>query len=221
MGTMTLSTIRNLVRGDLNELGTTMLTDTELNSIANDGYKDTSVKGLCYESKITKDNIAASERVISLVANNVIRVNYVEYKTGATEGGKGILCVMPQAVGFKLFNGYVPQGWFQWGPYLIIEPIPDAATYDLAVYATCYPAAVMSADGDLPTSIPVEFHECVYLFTLAFAALKLKRWADAAIAYNGYIMDVQRKRAEYIMKYPDSRLSHEIPDNVTMETQRG
>ncbi|MFH1147222.1 MAG: hypothetical protein V1736_05890, partial [Pseudomonadota bacterium] len=57
-------------------------------------------------------------------------------------------------------------------------------------------------------------------FTLAFAALKLKRWADAANAYNKYIMSVQQKRAEYIMKYPDGRISHEIPGSVTMEESK-
>ena len=219
MATMTLGTIRNLTRSDLNETTTTMLSDTELNSIANDGYKDTAVKGLCYENKITKDNIAASEKVISLISSNVVRVNYVEYKSGTTEGGKGLLCALPQMVGYVTINANVPQYWFQWGPYLIIEPLPDAGTYDLAVYASCYPAAVMSADGDTPANLPIEFHECVYYFTLAFAALKLKRWADAANAYNKYTTSVQQKRSEYIMKYPDGRLSHEIPESV--EVGRG
>lgn len=223
MGTLTVSNIISNVRSDLNETTTTMLSDAELTIMINDAYKDTCVKGLCYENKITKDNIAVSEKIISLVSSNVIRVNYVEYKTGATEGGKGMICTLPQVVGYVPINTNAPQYWFQWGPYLIVEPLPDAATYDLAVYAACYPSAVLVAtSADLPASnLPVEFHECVYLFTLAFAALKLKRWADAANAYNKYIADVQRKRMEYVMKYPDGRISHEIPDSVTMEERRG
>jgi len=77
----------------------------------------------------------------------------------------------------------------------------------------------MSADGDLPSSIPVEFHECILYFTIFAAALKLKRWSDAANAYNKYIADIQMKRAEYVMKYPDGRISHWIPDSV--EEKRG
>jgi len=114
MGTLTLATIRNLTRSDLNETGTTMLTDTELNSAANDGYKDTAVKGLCYENKLTFDNIAV-EKIVSLRGNDVIRVNYVEYKTGATQGGKGLLGILPQAVGHNPINANTPHQWFQWG----------------------------------------------------------------------------------------------------------
>ena len=223
MGTLTVAKIISMVRSDLNETTTTMLSDAELTIQINDGYKDTCVKGLCYENKIAKNNIATSQKVISLVGDNVIRVNYVEYKTGTTEGGKGMIGILPQAVGYIPINTNVPQYWFQWGQYLIVEPLPDAATYDLAVYAACYPSAVLVAtSADLPASnLPAEFHECVYLFTLAFAALKLRRWGDAAMAYNKYIVAVQQKRMEYVMKYPDGRASHELPDNVTMQEQKG
>lgn len=221
MGTLTLAGIRNLIRSDLNESSTTTLLDTELNSLINDGQKDTTTKGLCYEKKIVKTDIPASVRIIPLIADNVIRVNYVEYDLGAA-GGKGMLAILPQAVGYASTSGSgnTPQLWFQWGNCLVIEPPPDVATYDLNIYAACYPAAVMSADADTPASLPVEFHECVYQFALAFAALKLKRWADAGNAYNRYIANVQRKRFEYIMKFPESKLLHELPDNVTMEAQR-
>lgn len=223
MGTLNLLTMRNLIRSGLNESTTTMLLDTELNSGINDGYKHTAAMGLCCENKIAFDNIPAAQKIIPLLpaTNRIIRVNYVEYKTGTTEGGLGMLGILPQTVGRISTDGNSPKYWFQWGDYLIVEPITDVATYDLAVYASCYPSAVLSADGDLPASIPAEFHECVYLFAMAFAALKLKRWADAAGAYNRFIIDVQRKRAEYIMKYPDGRLSHDLPDNVTLEERRG
>ena len=222
MSTLTLAVIRSLVRSDLNESGTTILSDTELNAIINDGMKDVAVKGLCYENKIAFDNSATTQKIVPLLqaTNHILRVNFVEYKTGTTEGGLGMLGVLPQTIGHSTINGNTPQYWFQWGDFLIVEPITDAATYDLAVYATCYPAAVLSADGEIPSSLPVEFHEDVYLFALAFAALKLKRWADAGNAYNRYISSVQRKRYEYIMKYPDGRSTHELPDNVTMESPR-
>ena len=222
MATLTLSTIRSLIRSELNESTTTALTDTELNSIINDGYKDVSAKGLCYENKIAFNNIAA-QKIVPLVfaTNHILRVNYVEYKSGTTQGGWGMMRVVPQTIGHMKIDGSTPQYWYQWGDYLYVEPVPDVATYDLEVYASCYPAAVLSGDSDTPTNLPSEFHESVYLFAVAFAAFKLKRWGDAANAYNRYIIDIQRKRNEYVTKYPDGRFAHELPDHVTMEAQGG
>jgi hypothetical protein len=223
MNTLTLATIRNLIRSDLNEATTTMLSDTELNSIINDGYKDTAVKGLCYENKIAKTNINVSEKVISLLDQNpkVIRVNYVEYKSGTTQGGKGLMCIQPQAIGHIPISGNAPQYWFQWGDMLVIEPLPDVGTYDLAIYASCIPTPVLSADSDVCSDLPSEFHECVYYFALAIAAVKLKRWSMVATYYNKYIVDVQTKREQYAINRIDSRSSHTLPDAVQMEAQGG
>lgn len=222
MGTLTITNIINNVRSALNETSTTMLSDAELTILINDGYKDICAKALSYEKKITKDNISTSQKIVPLVGENVARINYVEYKSGTTEGGKGMMCVLPQAVGHIPINTNAPQYWYQWGEYLVLEPLPDAATYDLSVYASCYPSAVLVAtSADLPASdLPVEFHEDVYYFTLAFAALKLKRWADAATAYNRYIADIQIKRMQYITKQVDIRMTHELPESVTMGEQQ-
>lgn len=223
MGTLTVTNIINNVRSALNETSTTMLSDAELTIMINDGYKDICTRALAYENKITKDNISTSQKIVSLVGSNVLRVNYVEYKSGTTEGGKGMVCVLPQVVGHVPINTNVPQYWYQWGEYIVVEPLPDAATYDLAVYATCFPSAVLVAtSADLPSSnLPVEFHEDVFYFTLAYANLKLKRWADAATAYNRYISDIQLKRMQYIMKPVDARLSHELPDNINIGNKNG
>jgi hypothetical protein len=221
MGTLTLSLMRSLIRSHLNESSTVTLSDTELNTLINDGYKDVAIKALCYENKITKDNISISQKVVSLVGENVIRVNFVEYKSGTTEGGWGMLCVSPKTVGHSKIDGSSPQSWFQWGDYIYVEPLPNVATYDLAVYASCYPSAVLSNDSDLCDDIPVEFHECVYLFALAFANLKLKRWSDFSLTYNRYIGTIQNHRNEYMIKYPDGRFAHELPSKVTMEAVGG
>jgi hypothetical protein len=90
------------------------------------------------------------------------------------------------------------------------------ATYDLNVYAACYPAAVLSADGDLPSSVPVEFHECISLYALSFACLKLRRWGEAAANYNRYITSVQSKRYEYIFKKPEESGYHDLPASVVI-----
>jgi hypothetical protein len=260
MATLTFAKIISNVRSDLNESGTTGLSDAELRLIVKDGLKDTAVKGLCYEQKIAKTDIPA-RKIVSLVGSGVLRVNYVEYKSGTTQGGAGLMAVLPSTFGHTNLDGTSPQYWFQWGEYIMLDPTPDVAAYDLEVYAACYPTSIASGSLVVGTTyvidlvgtttwatagaaaetlgtefvasatsagtgtavtmsqLPVEFHECVYLFTLAFAALKLKRWGDAANAYNKYIIDVQRKRNEYIMKYPESRLALELPSNVTMEAK--
>jgi hypothetical protein len=220
MSTLTLTLINSLVRSDLNESSTTILSDAEITSITNDGYKDTAVKGLCFESEISK-TIAAGGKVIPLAGSNVIRVNYVEYKAGSTEGGWGALAILPQTVGHITaalmdvsLRGGPPQYWFQWGDNLVIEPAADAGTYNIKIYASCYPTAAITTSL---TNLPVEFHECVYLFTLAYSALKLRRWGDAALAYNRYIISVQQKRAEYISKYAEPRFVHDLPENVELK----
>jgi len=132
MSTLTLSLMRTLIRGTLNESSTSILSDAELNSLVNDGYKDVAVKGLCYENKITKTDISISQPIISLRSDNVIKVNYVEYDLSSS--GLGMASVYPQTMGHIGINGYTPQFWFQWGSYLVLEPLPDVGTYDLFVY---------------------------------------------------------------------------------------
>jgi hypothetical protein len=212
MGTLTLSTMRSLLRSRYNEASTVRVTDTELNAILNDGYKDTAVKGLCYECKIPKTNIPSAVKMVPLRGSNVVRVMFVEYDKGVL-GSTGLLCAAPQMTGYEPIKSDVPKSWFQWGEFLTIEPPPDVATYDLNIFAACYPAAEMG-DSDTPSSLPAEFHECVYLFGEAFTALKLKRWSDFHLIYNKYIDTVQSKRMQFISKFPDSRDMNEIPDVV-------
>ncbi len=52
MGTLTVSKVISMVRTDLNESSTTLLSDAEITIIINDGAKDICAKALCYENKI-------------------------------------------------------------------------------------------------------------------------------------------------------------------------
>ncbi|MFA5340234.1 MAG: hypothetical protein WC332_00510 [Clostridia bacterium] len=207
MSTLSLSGIRTLIRSEINEATTTSLTDAELNSIINDAYKDTSVKGLCYESKIAKTNITS--KIISLASDNIVKINYVEYDLGTS--CLGMIQSNVPTIGHTPVDGSTPQYWFKWGDYLIVEPVPDVSTYDLNLYASCYPAAVLSGDTDTLVSLPIEFHECVYLYSVAFSCLKLKRWGDFVSFYNRYIESVQSKKMEYISKFPEVRQQQDIP----------
>jgi hypothetical protein len=212
MATLTLSIIRSLVRSGLNEANNAAITDTELNAIANDGYVNTAVKGLCYEQKITVSNIPASVDLIPLYGYNVVKVNYMEY----SGEGLGMICINPQNIGHITIDGQNPQFWFQWGNFVKIEPLPDVATYSLNLYVSCYPTTAMTSDTDTPSLIPVEFHECVYLYTLAFACFKLKRWQDAITNYNRYAEIVQKRRGEYVSKFPETRANLDLPKTVRM-----
>jgi hypothetical protein len=111
-------------------------------------------------------------------------------------------------------SGTTPQYWFPWGDFIVIDPAPDVVTCDLAIYAARYPAAAMALDADTPTNLPPELHECVYLFARAFARLKLRQWGKFVENYNDYTQEVQRRKFEYIMKYPDSREARNMPENV-------
>jgi len=200
MATLTLGTIRNMVRSELNEITYLSISNDEISGLVNDGIKDISVKALCYESLITKSNIPKSARLISLAGDNIININSVSY-AGKTE--IGMECVIPQKLGHIPINGYTPQFWFKWGNYLIIEPLPDVATYSVYIFASCYPTSVILNDGDFIPNLPVEFHECVYLYTLTYSCFKLKRWQEGGEFYNRYVESVQMKKFEYVMKATD------------------
>lgn len=219
MATLTLTLMRSMVRDLLNESSTTSITDTEINTAVNDGYKDVAVKALCYESKIAKSNIPAAINRVSLVGSNVVRVNYVEYDLSTS--CLGMLGTMPQTMGHSSIDTYAPQYWFQWGEYLVIDPTPDAATYDLNVFASCYPSAVLSNDSDTLSCLPVEFHEDVINFATSFLAYKLRRWTEASYFYNKYIASIQRKRVEYIAKVPENFYATQIPNIIRYEAANG
>jgi hypothetical protein len=210
MGTLTLASIRNMVRYELNE--SSALSDLELNSIINDGYKDITVKTLCYENKIPVLNIPSCIKTVNISQNNIIRIVYVEYDLG--NGCLGMKEVMPQTIGHLTIDGDYPQFWFQWGVSLVIEPLPTVSTYDINIYAACYPSVIMSLDGDLPICLPSAFHECIYLYAVSFAALKLKRWLGFVSRYNKYIASIQEKKKEFVSKYPDTRSKHDTPMSV-------
>ncbi len=218
MATLTLVKIRTLVRSNKNNINTSLISDLELNAIINDGYKDVCIKSLCYEKKITKTNILSGVSMVPILTDNIVNINFVEYDLGSS-GCIGMVEVIPNIVGRLSVDNYTPQFWFQWGDYLIIDPVPAVSTYDLNIYASCYPDTVITNDFDTPLYLPTEFHESIINFCTYAASIKLKRWADISDSYNYYINDLQRKRYEYINKQIDYRMYTEIPNSVTLEAK--
>ncbi len=212
MSILNLGTIRTLVRSNLNETTTTPITDTELNSIANDGYINVAVKGLCYEQKIAVNNIPSNVDLIPLDGYNIVRVNYIEYSS--PDLPLAMMSVNPQTIGHMVIDGSSPQFWFQWGNYVKIEPLPDTSTYDLNLFVSCYPAIPMIADTDVPSLIPAEFHECVFLYTLAFSCMKLRRWNDAINYYNRFTESIQKEKSEYYSKFAEVRANLDLSNKV-------
>lgn len=212
MATLTLLTIRNMIRNKFNDQSVAVLSDAFLNLLINDGYKDVSIKGVAYESRISKSNITTSSNIVSLVGSNVIRPNFVTYSTGS--GEIGLVKILPHALGHIPTQGNYPQFWFPWGECIVIDPAPDVATYDLFVYSAVFPSAVLTSDTATFTNLPPEFHECVYEYAAAMCNLKLRLWANFISDYNDYISEVQRRKAEYIIKNPDLMVMRNIPDTV-------
>jgi hypothetical protein len=148
------------------------LLDTELTNLINDGYKEVAVKSLAYEKKITKTNIQIARR-ISVIGDNVLKVHYLEYNFST--GCYGMQQIFPERIGHIPIDGYSPQYYFKWWNCITIEPLPDVATYDLYIYASCIPDVVLT-DSDYLTYLPEEFHECVLMFVLTYSCYKLKRY---------------------------------------------
>jgi hypothetical protein len=211
MATMNLLKYRNQIRSALNQGSENVISTTVLNTIINDGYKDVCCKSLCYESRIDKPNISSALKLISLVGLNIIKINYLEYYTFPI----GIQKITPSAAGHLSSTDKEPLYWFQWGDYLYIDPGPDVSTYDLYLYSSIYPPTILSADSDAP-AIPVEFHEDILSFSLAFSCLKLKRYSDMIYYYNQYTASVQGKRKAYISKRVDPKFIREPIDTVIM-----
>lgn len=223
MPTLSLGRIRSMVRDELNEQNTNVLTDAELTAIINDGYKDVCVKGLGNEQNVTLTG-AAGQKIFFVPTGSArsFRVNFM------THAENSMLRVSPTVQGHPTAtisgsgNG-TPFFYFTWGDYVVVDPPMDsaAASANTVAFTSGYPLAALVNAGDMPTALPVEFHESIFEYAKAFAAIKLKRWTDVGLSYNQYISNLQRKRFEYFHKVPDTRVARQVPDSVSVEYKTG
>jgi len=207
-----------MIRDELNEQNTNVLTTTELNSIINDGYKDVAVKTMGYALNKTITTVDGQNIfAIPTTTARAFKVNFLDHNN------YGVQRTSPTTVGFAAATVSSGKGtpgyYFQWGDKITVDPLVDstAAGNTTTAFCSCYPAAVMSSDSDTPSSLPPEFHDCIVDFAVAFACLKLRRWGDAGIAYNRYIGNVQQRRFEYFQAVADRRSAREVPDTVKVE----
>lgn len=218
--TITLATIRSLVRSAVDEATEAAITNTELDAIINDAYRDAAVMGLCNEVSQPL-TLREGWKIHELPAGygEIVRVGYAAFN------GIGLLPILPQLVGRTkavIDAPGTPRYWFQWGPFIVLEPAPDAtaAAGTMTLFGACLPLAKMTATTDQPLYLPPEFHPCIGTMAEALCNVKLRRWADAAAAFNRYIRDVQIRRLEYIRKHPESKALAELPDNVVEEVRQ-
>lgn len=124
-----------------------------------------------------------------------------------------MLKVSPTALGRISINNYIPMYWFQWGNYVVIEPVPDAV-YSLKLFISDYPTPELTATTDYPASLPDEFHPCIIDYACYLLSLRMKKWKKAAKYYNLYIKNLKQRKKDYMDRQADRQKLHSMPDRV-------
>jgi hypothetical protein len=234
---MNVSNMQSLIRADLNEGSTVRITDAEILTALNDGYKAVSTLAFAIEKEEDVVTVASHP----LVAFSGFWVNCVEliaigdlsgYEDSAddfwendalewvdaesTPQNIGIVRVSPKCVGYTKYRNAYPRHWFPWGKFLVIDPVP-LVRYTLRLYESYYPSAGMALSTDTPDELPDEFKPCVVDFARYALTLKLKGWRRAAEFYNLYIRNLSIRKVAYIKNKVEGRAGHVQPDRVVYE----
>ena len=112
-----------------------------------------------------------------------------------------------------------PEYWFQWGNYIVIEPLPTSV-HTLKLYVSSSPTNQMSADGNSP-QISYEFHDAIPLYAIAMGFLKARKYQRSALVYGEYISMLQGLINKYIRRRPARIVDIRLPDLVHTKTQVG
>lgn len=226
----TVDTIEDILRSELNEYSTIRISAAEVLAAINDAQLHVATRSLCIEKEILEVTVSGRNTVKSYG----IRTNYVEliseddlvvftdddvtfedddveWNTIAASADLkiGLQCILPTNIGsVPLNNSTYPEYWFNWGDYLVIEPVPDAR-YILKLYYADYPIQLTGDSSVL--EVPKEFHQCVIDYALHLLSIKLQRWTDVALYYNKYLTSLQMATVIYVRKFPDTKASREIP----------
>lgn len=110
---------------------------------------------------------------------------------------RGLIKINPQDRGRTPVDDCVPKAWYPWGKEVVIEPVPDDK-YPLALYISDYPVSELTADTDIPSSLPLEFHECIVFFSCYTLLMKRKKWDSARYFYNRYLSSLELKYKIYM-----------------------
>jgi hypothetical protein len=106
-----------------------------------------------------------------------------------------------------------PQYWFQWGNYIVIEPLPTDV-YNLNVYVSYSPTSAFTSatDDNTTPQIPDEFQDAIIPFAVCRGRLKARKYEDAAYKYAEYISLVQRLIDNYVRRSSARFTDIRLPD---------
>ena len=138
---------------------------------------------------------------------------------GGSETGlynKGLLKILPETIGHITIDGDIPQYFFQWGGYAVIEPVPGGV-FQLKLFVSDYPTGELTATTDYPTSLPDEFQPCVVDFACYVLSIRMKKWRQAARYYNLYINNLKKRKKDYMDRKAERRAIHALPGKVKYE----
>jgi len=237
---LSLSQMRALVRSTLNEFGSYVISDTDLDSLINDGYRDVAYKSACIQDCLEKDPIVNS-RYVEVGDCKVDYVELIIYDENDVETSRRTLMkITPTLIGYAPNDDDYPQFFFQWGRHICLEPLPITSDCSLLIYVSGFipeefvlvdeslnwvvsendeeiyaTGSLMVEDDEVPFALPPEFCESIVLHAAAFAMMKLRRWTEAAMLYNAYITDIKFKKDKYITVVSTKRSDTLIPDTVT------
>ena len=189
--------MKALIRTQLKEPSTAILSSAIILQAINDAYKEVASRAFCIEHEDTATTVAG-DRLVPFSGHRVVEVKY---------GTRGLLKILPTIAGYANISGNSPQYWFQWGQYIVIEPVPDAA-YSLTLSVSDYPTAELTLDTEYSTSLPDEFHPCIVDFACYVLSLRLCRWDQAAKYYNLYIQNLKKRKKDYIDRKAEKRAIH-------------
>ncbi len=235
----TASTIEDFVRSELNESSQETITSDEILSVVNFGYKEIATKGLCVEKDtgivttansnlikfpswrkvnyvelVSLDNPAIFQDTLDVLFQDTNDVIFFDTELVSDFPRRGIPCINPGSIGHTGLNNNQPQGWFQWGDFLYIDPIPSTRYLLIAYYSENPSIPVDSSLNTEPKELPEEFKRCLLYFTISMVCIKLRRWGTMIEYYNKYMELLHATKTGYISKNIDARATHVAPDNV-------
>jgi hypothetical protein len=223
-----LDTIELEIRSLLGVSSISRITPEDITNTINDAYKDIASRSFCIEESVELSTIPDSRRVrfSGINISNIV----------LSSSGNSLLKVDPRTFGYSTIQGLEPKYWFQWGEYIVLDPMPDSI-YSLMVYISKIPSLKISRDliifqnsSDMlfedsnipwqkatmntsPIDLPEEFKPCILDYCLYALSLKLARWKIASEYYNIYINNLVSRKQDYIKHYPDKRSIHSLPEN--------
>lgn len=125
----------------------------------------------------------------------------------------GLLKINPQIRGRVSIDDNKPKCWFPWGSKIVIEPVPDDA-YPLDLYVSDYPTTELTSDTDIPSCLPLEFHECIIPFSCYCVLFRMKKWGLASYYYNRYLNSVETRYKIYMDRKAEDKKLKRMPDRV-------